>query len=296
MALPLGGPSPIISVVPVSFKPRQEAGSSQRFNRSPHFCRASCPALSLKHPIYLSLLYLSVAYLLDSHFAIMTMSFENEVPHQPEVQQQYTFRDEGWPVGDQPRFEVELANSEGNEPADEEKCVRVIKELPSRTDKMSAIRTNSVQLYRRILRQDISRLLPRSRTGSTAASLRFVIKYVYGTIDPPSNSQHPGLPFLKWLTQICITLWIYQCGRSAIEQLQGYVSGLILDYDYRPVEDAAAYLAITAFVLGGALERDLVEYVDAVVWYSKADLESALGPLGRSMNRRSITPHLVATS
>ncbi|ETI24841.1 hypothetical protein G647_04211 [Cladophialophora carrionii CBS 160.54] len=119
----------------------------------------------------------------------------------------------------------------------------------------------------------------------TAASLRFVIRLVSGTIDLQGNRQRQSSEFLIWLAQICITLWRYDCSRQLLVNLEQCAHDFICNDNFEPSENDAAYLAIVAFVLGGRMDDKLYEYVDAVVWRSRADFAAVISPLRRLIIR-----------
>src|ERR1700761_320726 len=117
---------------------------------------------------------------------------------------------------------------------------------------------------------------------------QYVIRHLTGVIDIPNNIKRHDPNFLKWLTQICITMWEYQCGRAAFVDLERCAGDFIFAIDFRPFENDAAYLAIIAFVLGGSLDNRLPEYVDAVVWHSRAEFASVV-PLRNAIIRECST-------
>jgi hypothetical protein len=179
-----------------------------------------------------------------------------------------------------------LTASDGNAPEEVTRCIRVIEQLQSDRVKQGKLGVHSGRLHRRILDEDAVQLIPPPESGMTAASLRFVIRLLTGTLDMQSNGQGQSSRFLLWLAQICITLWTYDCSRNTLVDLEKYAHDFVSAANFRPAENDVAYLTIIAFVLGGRLRSKLQEYVDAVVWHSRAELASAISPLRRAIIRK----------
>lgn len=214
-----------------------------------------------------------------------------------EPRHQYVFGDEGWPVGDPPSFEQDLVAFEG-QGEEVEKCIHLITQL-KRNDigGLEEIRKHAPKLHARILEEDDPRqLIPDPRTGMTAGSLRYVIKHLAGTIEPPAveplDSYDRQLKFLKFVTQICITIWEYRCDRGVFEHVRDSTSKAIPSINFQSFQNAAAYLAIISFVLAGNLDERLVEYVQAVVWDSGFELACSVEPVRAMINGQSSSMHI----
>ena len=197
----------------------------------------------------------------------------------------YIFENKGWPVGDDPSFEEDLASSEGW--GDEVgECIDFIAQL-KRDDwsGMERIRRHAPKLYGRITSEDPPQIIPDRDSGMTAGSLRYVIKHLTGTIEAPNNGNRSAASeFLKWVAQISITIWEYQCDKDVFGDLLQSMGKFVFDIHFAPSENAAAYLAVISFALAGDLNDKLAEYVDAVVWNSKFELASSMEPLRTMIN------------
>ncbi|EXJ60329.1 hypothetical protein A1O7_04481 [Cladophialophora yegresii CBS 114405] len=213
------------------------------------------------------------------------MNLQNGVAHLAQEPQLYTFGDEPWTQGVAHSFEVGLAASDGNEPSEVTRCIAAIRLVQSDQERLDNFRVHSPRLYHRLLHEEAAQLLPRPETGMTAGSLRFVIRFLNGTIDLQGNKERQSSKFLMWLAQICITLWKYDCNRQLFVDLEERVHEFVCNDIFQPSENDAAYLAIIAFVLGGRMNDKLHEYVDAVVWHSRADFASVISPLRRVIIR-----------
>ncbi|OQV02999.1 hypothetical protein CLAIMM_08104 [Cladophialophora immunda] len=117
----------------------------------------------------------------------------------------------------------------------------------------------------------------------SAGSLKYVINHLIEGNDAPVN-QHQER-FLKWITQICITMWVYRCEKADWGELKQSVSRSILSAEFTPSENDAAYLTIIAFVLGEEYDHMLAEYIDAVVWNSKVEFSCKIEPLQNIISR-----------
>lgn len=189
-------------------------------------------------------------------------------------------------MGEGRSFEEDLSASEGNDEKDVTNCVNVIRHLQSSNEKLEEIRPHCPRLYQRIFHEEPLELVPTPAMGISAFSLRFVIKRLAGTVESPTGQDSQ---FLKTVSQICITLWMYQCDTSVFADLEQHVRGFILNREFSPGENDAAYLAIIAFVFGGVLDMRLSEYFDAVVWYSAANFTTAVTPLGKAIHRKFVS-------
>lgn len=221
------------------------------------------------------------------------MNLQHQLMQDSQHSQEYIFSGHGWPVGEGRSFEEDLSASEGNDEKDVTNCVKVIQQLQSNNERLEEIRPFCPRLCQRIFHEEPPELIPTPETGISAFSLRFVIKRLAGTVESPAGQDSQ---FLKTVTQICITLWMYQCDTSVFADLEQHVRGFILNREFTPRENDAAYLAIIAFVFGGALDMRLSEYFDAVVWHSATEFATAVSPLGKAIHRKFVYPVTLPTT
>ncbi|EXJ73786.1 uncharacterized protein A1O5_03548 [Cladophialophora psammophila CBS 110553] len=213
------------------------------------------------------------------------MNPRNHYPDNAQQRQLYPFGRQGWPMGESPSFEEDLTASDGNDEQNVQKFTELVRDLQAETMRgLEDIRTDSPKLYRHITQVDPARLLPNNGSGMSAASIFYVTHHLATRMHPPDNQQEPQ-GFLRYVTQICITIWVYQCDQADWRELKRSVSDFILRNGFQPSMNDAAYLIIIAFVLGGELDQMLEEYVDAVVWDSKLEFACEIEPLRNAISR-----------
>lgn len=196
----------------------------------------------------------------------------------------YSFEDEGWPTGGLPSFEEDLFRSQRQDDA-RRNCIRVITQVKNDRNMMEEVKKYAPKLHGRIMEDEAAEfILPTPNSGMTPGSLKYVIEHLIGRNTPPTLGNSQDI-YLKWITQITITIWEYECDRTIFHRLQQHVSDFILNTDFTPNKNAAAYLAIISFVLGGELNEKLPEYLEAVVWRSRFELACALKPLQAIIQR-----------
>ncbi|KIY03271.1 uncharacterized protein Z520_01738 [Fonsecaea multimorphosa CBS 102226] len=186
-------------------------------------------------------------------------------------------------MGESPSFEEDLTESDGNDPQQQQHLTKLVKDLRERkVEGLDGIKTYRL-LHQCISQRDPSRLLPNNGSGMSAGSVRYVIHHLTAGNDAPDYKHQER--FLKWITQICITIWVYGCERADWQELRRSASDSILSDDFTPSANEASYLAIIAFVLGGDFDQKLAEYVDAVVWNSKVEYACEVEPLRNTISR-----------
>jgi hypothetical protein len=120
----------------------------------------------------------------------------------------------------------------------------------------------------------ITSLSPDPSQGITHESLSYVVRCLKAEkpLRPPNVELGTLETFLKFVSEVCNTIWKYQCDRTWFKQLRQEMNTHYHQRRFSDVEDAASYLTITAFVLGEELDTVLPEQVTALVWSSNSEL------------------------
>ncbi|KAH0845920.1 hypothetical protein AYO21_07020 [Fonsecaea monophora] len=216
-------------------------------------------------------------------------------PAHTQRREKHSFERQRWAVGELPLFEEDLTAWDGNDPQNVQDLINLVQDL--RTGSVGGLDDLSTYpiLHRRIILEDPSQLVPSTDSGMTAGSLKYVINHLTTGNHAPKNQHQDG--FLKWITQICITIWTYRCDQADWRALKRSISESVLSNDFEPAVNDAAYLTIIAFVLGEDLDQMLVEYIDAVVWNSKVEFACEIEPLRSTISRerRSLVEFMYLT-